>query len=94
MPGNLVPSDCGDGRCVMMSSGSKGGYWPGPAGAAEWGRTHGVDPARAVDRFHGIKQKDQSQGGGRGRDKYTVNPQTGDVRNPQGEDIGNLGDKG
>lgn len=53
---------------------------------------HGVNPDRARGRFHGIKQGDRSQGGGRGRDDYKVNPVTGDVVAPDGEIVGNLGE--
>ena len=60
---------------------------PGPAGAREWGRRNGVDPADAQGRFHGIKQADK----GRGKDKYGVDPSSGSVCNPDGGDVGNLG---
>ncbi|WP_187308483.1 RHS repeat-associated core domain-containing protein [Lysobacter antibioticus] len=68
------------------------GYWPADNGSREWGRRHGVDPDEAKGRFHGIKQKDKGQGGGRGKDVYGVNPNTGDVVNPEGEVVGNLED--
>ena len=62
------------------------GFWPGDRGAEEWGRRNGVNPDAARRKFHGIKQGDK----GKGKDKYGVNPDTGDVANPDGEIVGNL----
>ena len=70
----------------VLASNLRPGYWPGDKGAEEWGRRHGVDPADARGRFHGIKQKDK----GRGKSVYGVNPSDGSVCNPEGEDVGNL----
>lgn len=58
----------------------------GRARAAEGGG-RGVAGRR---RFHGIKQDDKGQGGGKGADQYGVNPNAGEVQNPQGETIGDL----
>lgn len=52
------------------------------------GRSNGIDPNDARGRFHGVKQSDKW----RGRDKYGVNPQTGEVCNPDGDVVGDLGD--
>lgn len=72
----------------MLSSGLPPGFIPGDKGAEAWGRNNGVDPRDARGRFHGIKQSDK----GRGRDKYGVNPQTGEVCNPEGDIVGDLND--
>jgi hypothetical protein len=59
-------------------------------GARDWGKKNGVTPDRAVDIFHGIK------GGGRGgpgagaKDDCSVNPNTGQVFDAQGEHLGNM----
>jgi RHS repeat-associated protein len=63
------------------------GYWPGPQGAAEWGRRNGVGAREGKGRFHGIKQ---GCTGSRGTDAYGVNPDTGDVIDPSGDVVGNL----
>ena len=64
------------------------GYWPGDRGAEEWGRRNGINPNEARRRFHGIKQGDK----GRPKDDYGVNPDTGEVCNPDGDHAGDLGD--
>ena len=72
---------------VMLSS-RRPGYWDGPAGAVEWGRRNGVDPREAKNRFHrGVKQGS----GLRGDDECSVNPDTGDIADPNGESIGDMG---
>lgn len=66
------------------------GYWDGPSGAVEWGKRNGVDPREAKNRFHrGVKGKTTAVGGS---SACGVNPDTGDVIDPSGESIGNLGD--
>lgn len=72
----------------LLSSGLPPGFIPGDKGAEQWGRNNGIDPNEARGRFHGIKQSDK----GRGRDKYGVNPQTGEVCNPEGDVVGDLSD--
>lgn len=62
-------------------------------GGEEWGRRNDVGSNEGRRRFHGIKQADKGQGGGKGLDDYGTNPDTGDVVNPQGEVVGNLGDR-
>lgn len=64
------------------------GCWPGDTGSAEWGRKNGVGSREGRGRFHGIKQGDQ----GGAEDEYSVNPDTGDVFDPSGDYVGNLGD--
>lgn len=64
------------------------GTWPADAGAGEWGRRTGVGAKDGRGRFHGIKQGNK----GRPTDKYGVNPETGDVYDPNGEYVGNLND--
>lgn len=71
------------------STGFPPGYWPGDRGAEEWGRRNDVDPREARGRFHGIKQ---GCPGSKPKDKYGVNPETGDVIDPEGENAGNLGE--
>jgi hypothetical protein len=64
------------------------GFWPGDSGAEEWGRRNGVGAAEGRRRFHqGVKQADNMS---RPRDDYSVNPETGDVADPEGEIVGNL----
>lgn len=63
------------------------GYWPADKGSAEWGRRNGVGAREGKGRFHGIKQ---GCGGG-GTDDFSVNPDTGDVLDPAGDPVGNLG---
>jgi hypothetical protein len=74
---------------VCESRGFPPGYLPGDRGAEEWGRRNGVDPDEARGDFHDIKGDDPMSGPA---DKYGVNPSTGDVIDPEGESIGNLGD--
>ncbi len=66
------------------------GYWPGPSGAAEWGRRNGLGAKEGKRRFHrGVKQKCPESGA---TDDYLVNPETGDVIDPEGDIVGNLED--
>jgi RHS repeat-associated protein len=71
----------------LQQNGLPPGFWPGDRGAEEWGRRNGISPNDARRRFHGIKQGDK----GRPRDNYGVNPDTGDVCNPDGDHAGDLG---
>lgn len=80
------------GEITTMTSDFPRGVWPGPSGAEEWGRRNGVGPQEGRRRFHEIKQREKGQGGGRGKENYGVNPDTGEVVNPAGEEAGNLGD--
>ncbi len=65
------------------------GFWPGDKGAEEWGRRNGIGKDAGRKKFHGIKGKDT---GSRGDDAYGVNPENGDVVDPNGEIVGNLDD--
>jgi hypothetical protein len=62
-------------------------------GARKWGQKNGINPDRAEDRFHGIKQGDSGPASG-AADALSVNPDTGEVFDANGEHIGNLNDKG
>ncbi len=76
-------------QTAMMNS-RPPGYWDGLSGAVEWGKRNGVDPREAKNRFHrGVKGKTSAIGGA---SDCGVNPDTGDVVDPNGEPIGNLGD--
>jgi len=91
----VSPHPCGGEPCgelTMESRKYNPGFWPGDKGAEEWGRRNGVGAAEGRRRFHGIKQGDKGQGGGKGRDDYGTNPDTGEVQNPQGETVGDLND--
>jgi len=59
---------------------------PLDVGAEEWGRKHSVGAAEGRRRAHRIKQDDK----GRPTDRYTVDPDTGDVYDPNGDWVGNL----
>ena len=71
-----------------QSSAFPPGVWPGDKGAAEWGRRNGVGARDGKGRFHGVKQGC----GGSGTDNFGVDPATGDVYDPAGDVVGNLGD--
>ena len=60
---------------------------PLDVGGEEWGRRNGVGAAEGRRRAHGVKQSDRMSGA---TDRYTVDPDTGDVFDPEGEHIGNL----
>jgi RHS repeat-associated protein len=83
-PSPAMPS--GD---IHLNSSFPPGYWPGNSGAAEWGRRNGVGAREGKGRFHGIKQDCP---GSKGTDEYGVDPETGDVIDPEGENVGNLGE--
>ena len=63
--------------------------WPGDKGADEWGRRNGVGAKEGRGRFHGAKQDCP---GSKATDVFGVNPETGDVYDPEGEIVGNLED--
>ena len=58
-------------------------------GARDWGKKNGVDPDRAVDIFHGIKGGRGGPGAG-AKDDCSVNPNTGEIFDAQGEYLGNI----
>jgi RHS repeat-associated protein len=73
----------------VQSSGDRApGFWPGDAGSEEWGRRNGLGADEGRRRFHKLKQDCH----GRPRDPWTVNPDTGDVKDHEGETQGNLND--
>ena len=82
-------SGTGDFCPLANNSSYSPGFWPADKGAAAWGRRHGNGARDGVGRFHGIKQDDP---GSRPDDPYGVNPETGDVEDPDGENVGNLGE--
>ena len=71
-----------------MQSTRPAGAWPGDKGAAEWGRRNGFGAREGSGRFHKMKQDDK----GKPKDDYSCNPDTGDVYDPEGGHVGNLGD--
>jgi hypothetical protein len=57
----------------------------------EWGKRHGIGAKAGKDRFHrGVKE---NCAGARGDDDFGVNPDTGEVVDPNGEPAGNLNDE-
>ena len=76
----------------MLSSSFPSGFWPGDKGAAEWGRRNGIDAKEGQRRFHDIKKGQRGKPGSRAADNCGVNPETGDVIDGNGDDIGNLGE--
>jgi RHS repeat-associated protein len=81
---NVPPSS------LVLASNFNPGYWPGPSGAAEWGRRNpSVGSKEARRRFHDIKQGDNMS---EPPHNYGVNPNTGDVQDPKGDSVGNLND--
>jgi len=63
------------------------GFWPADRGAAEWGKRTGLGAREGKSRFHAVKQRCK---GSRATDKYRVNPETGEVLDPEGEVVGDL----
>ena len=74
----------------MLSSSFPSGFWPGDKGAAEWGRRNGLGAKEGQRRFHDIKKGQRGKPGSRAPDNCGVNPETGEVIDGNGEDIGNL----
>ena len=64
------------------------GFMDAEQGAREWGRRHGVGANEGTRRFHQqVKGRDNMR---KPTDKYAVNPDTGEVLDPEGEQSGNL----
>jgi RHS repeat-associated protein len=59
-------------------------------GSKEWGRRNGVK--NPIDIFHDIKRGNRGKPGSKASDNCSVDPDTGDVYDGQGEHIGNLGE--
>ncbi len=76
-------------RKPMAASSFPPGVWPGDKGADEWGRRNGHGAKEGRGRFHGVKQDCP---GSKATDVFGVNPETGDVYDPDGEVVGNLED--
>lgn len=88
--GGLAGRAIGDAISNIMNASSlPPGFWPGDKGGEEWGRRNGVGAKEGRRRFHGVKQ---SCTGSRPKDVYGVNPETGDVVDPNGDPVGNLGE--
>lgn len=63
-PGNMAT--CQEVSCMpTLVFNRPPGFWPADKGAEEWGRRHGVDPAKARKKFHDIKQSDTTNKGGK-----------------------------
>lgn len=80
---NAVREMCGDDTSKAMHA-----RLPLDVGGAEWGRRNGVGADEGRRRAHKIKQQDK----GRPTDKYTVDPDTGNVYDPNGDFVGNARD--
>jgi RHS repeat-associated protein len=95
-PSNIASGTCSDnpGACdaggdVLESRGDRApGFWPGDSGAREWDRQNGGG-RKGRDKFHELKGRDRGPASG-ARDDTSVNPDTGEVRDGNGEEIGNL----
>lgn len=75
---------------AMQSNQYAPGFVDAVRGAKDWGERN--DVPNAVDIFHNIKKGDRGRPGSKAGDNCSVNPETGDVNNGVGENIGNLGD--
>jgi hypothetical protein len=97
-PGAFVGAAIGIGIGVVIGDKmfSKENRPPGAidaiAGSKEWGKRNGVGGRKAVDIFHDIKKGNRGMPGSKAGDDCSVNPDTGDVYDGQGEHIGNLGE--
>lgn len=70
------------------------GFMPGDKGAEEWGRRNDIGAKDGRRRFHEIKRKQRGKPGLKAEDNCGVNPETGDIIDGQGQDIGNLHEDG
>ncbi len=84
----IGPMLAGPQSNATLSTGLPPGFWPADKGAEEWGRRNGVGRREGKGRFHGIKQGCN----GRATDNFGVDPETGEVIDPEGESVGNLWD--
>jgi hypothetical protein len=76
-------------RANNTNTAGESNHWPGDRGAEEWGRRNGIARDEARRKFHEIKQDDPCSSA---TDDYRVDPETGNVFDPEGEIIGNLND--
>jgi hypothetical protein len=74
----------------FVSHSRPAGAWDAVAGSREWGRRNEVGAAEGRRRFHDLKQRTL---GSRGDDDYSVNPETGEIYDQDGESVGNLNDE-
>jgi RHS repeat-associated protein len=81
--------DCPESKTYVENRGLPPGFWDADRGAEEWGRRNDVGAKEARRRFHARKGGDSFSGA---KDKYGVNPDTGEIVNPDGEIDGNLND--
>lgn len=72
---------------LINSSALPPGVWPLDKGGEEWGRRTGVGAKEGRRRAHGVKQSCD----GAGQDVFGVDPATGDVYDPEGNVVGDLG---
>ena len=83
--GNNTDGDTGGND----TDGSGGERWPLDKGGSEWGRRNGFDSKEGRRAAHATKNSDYMHGA---KDKYTIDPSTGDVYDPEGGYVGNAGD--
>ena len=76
----------------MLSNGLPPGFLPRDVGSKEWGRRNGIGAKGGKDLFHDIKRGNRKRPGSRAADNCSVNPDTGEILDGQGQDIGNLND--
>jgi RHS repeat-associated protein len=63
------------------------GFWPADTGADEWARRRNMPPREGRDRFHDIKRSDP---GSSASEDYSVNPETGEIKDSHGDTVGYL----
>jgi len=85
----LFPRPVGEGSDIVPGDGTTMNTMGLDVGGEEWGRRNGVGAAEGRRRAHGIKQRD---GMSTPTSDYRVDPETGDVIDPEGEVVGNLED--
>jgi hypothetical protein len=61
-------------------------------GAEEWGRRNGITPKEARKKFHEMKGGNRGLPGSKANDSCGVNPDTGEIIDSNGDDIGDLND--
>lgn len=64
------------------------GSWPADAGAREWDKRNGAG-RKGRDKFHDTKQNSPWPGG---KENWSVDPDTGDIYDPNGDPYDNLND--
>ncbi len=88
----LYPSPVGEGSDIVPPVNGMfnrpPGFWQGDTGSREWDRRNGTG-RKGRDKFHGLKGRDKGPASG-SRDSCSVNPDTGEVLDGNGENIGFL----